>query len=254
MSLEITLQDHGELWAEAEQRLPPIVSADGLEIAYPMPPLLGDGYDRQIEIQPDVELCVFDGIYRQDVVLCIPENRHLVQFVVNLSGTVDSGEFGYRNAYRGYIGGSGIQQPIQTFIPQGQRLTRVNIHMQPQILAQFFGTVEGDLLPILDLLVPEAEQPQRVFSPLTTQAIRAVTQQIMHCRFTGITKRLYLQGKVLELIALQLAGVSSLGSGERALKPEMMAGVQRAAAVLRSNLENPPDQTALAQGAIANAH
>ncbi|MGG6297279.1 hypothetical protein ACQ4M4_23035 [Leptolyngbya sp. AN02str] len=41
---------------------------------------------------------------------------------------------------------------------------------------------------------------QQIFSPNMTSEIRLVVQQFIDCPFVGTTKRLYLQGKVFELI------------------------------------------------------
>ena len=248
MSLELTVQDEDELWEAAEQQRPPVVSDDGLETIYRMPPQLGNGYSREVKLQSGAELCVFDSAYHEQVILRTPENQHLVQFVVHLSGTADSGDSAYHNSTRGYIGGSGIQRPIRTTIFEGERLTGISIHLPPLLLLQLFGNGSGGALPPeLQLLIPGADRPQQVFSPRTTATIRSVVRHMIHCPYVGMTKQLYLQGKMLELMALQLADVAAPCDNQWALKPETMAQVRQAAVMLRSCLDNPPDQTTLAQ-------
>lgn len=65
----------------------------------------------------------------------------------------------------------------------------------------------------------------------------------------GITKRLYLQGKVFELMALQLDSLLNpeAASSADALKTDTIARIHYAAELLRSRLEDPPLQTELAQ-------
>ncbi|NJN32308.1 MAG: helix-turn-helix transcriptional regulator [Synechococcales cyanobacterium RM1_1_8] len=120
-----------------------------------------------------------------------------------------------------------------------------------------FGSSFGELPPELKPLIPGNSHWQRVFSPKTTGVIRAVAQQIVNCPFVGTTKRLYLQGKVYELMALQLQGTELQGSraaktpGENlqidTLKPDTVAQLHQASAIVRSRLENPPSQTELAR-------
>ncbi|MBE7384257.1 MAG: helix-turn-helix transcriptional regulator [Leptolyngbya sp. SIO1E4] len=246
MVFELSQSASDALWLETHQQFMPVTSADGLETISKIPPQLGKGYEREVALQPGVELHIFDSTY-QDIAIHIPENQHPVQFMVYVSGVADSGDFIYQDANWGYVGGSGIQTPVRTFFPGAQHQVGVIVHVQPHLLAQLFGNSESKLQPTLDVLVPGDEQPQQVFSSPTTGAIRAVVRQIIDCPFSGVTKRLYLQGKVFELMALQLEGISTPVCQNRMLKPETMARVQQAAAILRSHLETPPCQTTLAQ-------
>ena len=75
--------------------------------------------------------------------------------------------------------------------------------MPSELLATFFPTGDGEL-PQLRFLAKTNEWQTLVY-PKTTTAIQTVAQQILNCPYQGMTKRLYLQAKVLELMALQLA-------------------------------------------------
>ncbi|MEM1242552.1 MAG: AraC family transcriptional regulator [Cyanobacteria bacterium P01_H01_bin.26] len=246
MALELSQSANDALWTENRQQVKPLTSADGLETICKVSPQLGKGYEREVFLQPGVELCIFDRTY-QDVAIDIPENQHPVQFMVYLSGVANSGDFIYQDANWGYVGGSGIQRPVQTVFPGGQHQVGVMVHVQPHLLAQFLGGADDNLEPTIEALVPGDDQPQRAFSAPTTAGIRTVVQQIINCPFSGMTKRLYLQGKVLELMALQIEGISAPVHQNRALKPETVARVQQAAMILRSHLESPPCQTTLAR-------
>ena len=246
MVLELNKSANDTPWTETNQQFTPVTSADGLETIDKVSPHLGKGYNREVYLQPGVELCIFDRTY-QDVAIHIPENQHPVQFMVYLSGVAYSGDLIYQDTNWGYVGGSGIQSPVRTVFPGIQHQVGVIVHIQPRLLAQFFGTSESDLQPTLDALVPGDDQPQQVFSSPTTRTIQTVVQQIIDCPFTGVTKRLYLQGKILELMALQLEGITSSVHQNRVLKPETVARVQQAAVIMRSHLESPPCQTTLAR-------
>ncbi len=167
--------------------------------------------------------------------------------MVHLSGVIDSGRSLYQDATRSYIGGSGVQKAFTCFHP-AQPQVGVDIHMEPHLLRQFFATPTGELPSELQPLV-QGEDWQQIFSTQTTAAMRSVVQQIIDCPFLGMTKRLYLQGKVFELMALQLDGIwgSDAAGSVTALKPDTVSRIQFAAELLRSQLEHPPCQTELAQ-------
>jgi hypothetical protein len=80
------------------------------------------------------------------------ENRHLVQFMIHLSGVIDTEHSLYQDANQSYIGGSGIQPAFTSFFPATQPRVGVNIHLQPHLLSQFFATLTGELLPELQPL------------------------------------------------------------------------------------------------------
>lgn len=247
MSLDLTTQEVNAIWAEAEQHFPPVTSINRLESVRTVPFQLGSGYNRVIELCPGFDLCIFNKTHR-DLTLRVPENRHPVQFRVLLSGVSDSGDFLLIDAAQSYVGGSGIQRSHRVFTPQSQPQIGVNIHLQPHLLKQFFATPTGELPAELQPLV-RGEDWQRVFSPKTTEAMHSVVQQIIDCPFLGTAKRLYLQGKVFELMSLQLDGIVSndMATPPTLLKPDTAARIHYAAEILRLRLEHPPSQTELAQ-------
>ena len=247
MSLDLTATEFDDIYEDAQQQCPPVTSADGLENIHTLPSQLGYGYHREIELCSGLELAIFHEIYPDGFIYRGVENLHPIQFMVHLSGTVDSGSFLYQDSTRSYIGGSGIQPAVTSFHLANQPLTGVNIHLQPQLLRQLFATPAGELPSEFQPLM-QGENRQQVFSPKVTGAMRTVVQQIIDCSFTGTTKRLYLQSKVFELMALQLAGMSNEKTTPSSLlKSDTTARIQYAAEILRSHLENPPSNTELAK-------
>ncbi len=248
MGFDLTAQEVDEIWMEAEQHCPPATSIDRLETIRTVPSRLGTGYKRDIELCPGLELSIFNETYHEDLTFRGLEHSHLVQFMVHLSGVVDSGSFLYQDATQSYIGGNGIQPPVTNSHSANLPEVGVDIHLQPHLFRQLFATPAGELPSELQPLV-KGEDWQQVFSPKTTEAMRLVVRQIIDCPFWGMTKRLYLQGKVFELMALQLDDILNQGSAASftSLKTDTVARIHYAAEILRSRLENPPNQTVLAQ-------
>jgi AraC-like DNA-binding protein len=248
MGLDLTAQEVHAIWDEAEQCHPPSPSIDCMETIHTMPSELGSGYRREIELCPGLELATFSETYHEDLTFRGVEHQHLVQFMVHLSGVVDSGSFLYQDATQSYIGGSGIQPAVINSHAANLPEVGVDIHIYPHLFRQFFATSCGELPLELQPLV-KGNDWQQVFSPKTTESMRSVVRQIINCPFLGVTKRLYLQGKVFELMALQLDGILNQGNAapSPSLKSDTVARIHYAAEILRSHLENPPNQTELAQ-------
>ena len=94
MTLDLTIQEVDEIWMATEQQCPSVTSIDRLETICTVPSLLGSGYHREMELYPGLDLCIFNATYN-DLTFRGVENRHLVQFMVHLSGIIDSGHFLY---------------------------------------------------------------------------------------------------------------------------------------------------------------
>jgi AraC-like DNA-binding protein len=248
MSRYLTAQEHDEIWLEAKQHCPPATSIDRVETIYSASSSLGSVYFREIELYPGLELCIQHATHYENLIVQSLENEHLVQFQVWLSGVADAGDHMSIDAEQSYIGGSGIQPSHQCFYSKAQPVIGVNIHMQPHLLSQFFAAPTGELPAELQPLV-QGDDWQRRFSPKTTGEMRSVVKQMIDCPFLGAAKRLYLQGKVFELMGLQLNVIMEghIASLTASLKPDTATRIHYAAEILRSQLEHPPSQLELAQ-------
>ena len=77
-----------------------------------------------------------------------------------------------------------------------------------------------------------------------------VIQQILDCPYQGIVKRMYLESKVIELMALVLDREIVIQQGEVntvKLKPEQLERIHYAKEILLSDLNNPPTLEQLAR-------
>jgi len=88
-----------------------------------------------------------------------------------------------------------------------------------------------------------------VYPPVTPQ-MRSLAQQIWNVPYCGVAKRLYLQAKVFELLALHLdliAGQSDSTQSSPGLKPETINCLHQAREILTMQFENQPSLPELAQ-------
>ncbi|MDF5719282.1 MAG: AraC family transcriptional regulator [Rhizonema sp. PD37] len=246
MTISLTEKELMELWVEA--RYSSLQNPEPDEFIYQVPKQLGKGYVRDIEVYPHLWLTISDYEYHNDVLIKSHSQEHPVQFGVLLSGKArdDNGQFG-----EGYtlISGSGIQRQWNVEIANFQRIVSINIHLPPQLLATFFPRRDGQIPTQLRLLL-KGNDWQTLIYPETTTAIQGVAQQIVNCPYQGITKQMYLQGKILELMALQLASILADLDGLQPLprlKPRTIAQIYHAKDILLSRVENPPSLLELAQ-------
>lgn len=84
----------------------------------------------------------------------------------------------------------------------------------------------------------------------TSLVMQQVLQQILHCPYQGITRQMYLEGKVLELLALQLEQAIAnhqAPSQLQSLRPDDIDRIYQAKEILIQNLDNPPSLMTLAR-------
>lgn len=127
----------------------------------------------------------------------------------------------------------------------GERVLKFDIHMEPN----FFNTLLDEQFDALPSLL---RQNIKSFQPYhhsfwhrqpTTAAMRSVIHQILHCPYQGLTRWLYWEGKVLELIALRLEQVSQSDlktADQSSLKSEDVDRIYSASTILIEHFNNPP--------------
>lgn len=83
---------------------------------------------------------------------------------------------------------------------------------------------------------------------LTTPEMQLVLHQILHCPYQGAMKQLYLEGKVLELAALQFAQFADEDHARSpSLKADEVERLHQAKAILIAQAHNPPSILELAR-------
>lgn len=223
---------------------------DGFETLEELPEYLGQGYTRRIQVLPGIWLDLWDKAFHRDWQLTIPVHEHPVQCLVLLSGTLPhNGSFPTLDRHRSYLSGSGISPAFTPRYERSQRLVGVNIHFSPEVLKTYFADqLEADAT--LAKVVLKSNDWKVSFFPTVTPAMKQVVHQILHAPFHGVTRQWYLQGKVLELLALQLQPLmndTSLTQASLGRKPDTVARIYHAKEILACCLEYPPSILELAR-------
>jgi AraC-like DNA-binding protein len=247
MTINLALSEFEELWAQTSSLL--TEESVGLETLFKTPPSLGSGCHWEIQLDTDFILSIWDIQGRDDLRVRIESNEHPIEFGVLLSGCISSDVNGSWNRARTLISGGGIQRKMVVDYHQSQPVIGVCIELSPNRLATLFPGEDGQLASELEFLA-KGNDWQSILYPPNTAEIAKVVEQIRSCPYGGITKRMYLQAKALEIISLQLAPLlelSPLLEIPPKLKSQTIAKLYYAQEMIRSRLDHPPTSTELSQ-------
>jgi AraC-like DNA-binding protein len=255
MTITLKMSEFEELWIHNE--IPLSEGTEGVETLFNTPQSLGSGYHRELQIDSEFSIAIWDIQGRDDVRVKIQSDEHLVEFGVLLSGCVSSDLNGCWDSTRTLISGGGIQRKMIVQYHQDQPTIGINIQLSPSRLAMLFPGEDGQIEPELEFLA-KGNDWQSILYPPNTSEIARVVQQIRFCPYRGTTKRMYLQAKSLEIMSLQLAPLlagrdfqqdrlSPSSEISPKLKAQTIAKLHHAQEIIRSRLDHPPTATELSQ-------
>lgn len=117
-------------------------------------------------------------------------------------------------------------------------------------------TMAGLMQDATELSLPVIKKMEKgqpfILSDALTSSMRMVFYQIFSCPFTGKIREIFLEGKLMELLAYKLY---QLHTGKACIRqaPKLTSGeierIRFAADLLTRDLENPPDMTTIASAA-----
>ena len=223
-------------------------SFDPAESFWAMPDL-HRGYSHCLDLSAGIELSLWQEAYFDDTeIYCKTRSHPWVEFSFLLKGSyrLDTGVV--LKAGQSQLQGSGIAAGDREFYAKDRFCHCLNVHLDPALLPTFL-VGETEPLPAFVQTLMKDNDWQTVLSPQkTTPAMAGTIRQILNCPFQGFTKRMYLQAKVLELLALQLAVFAPEDrSVNLELKSQTLDRIRAAADILVENLDAPPEISDLAR-------
>ena len=159
---------------------------------------------------------------------------------------------GVKSGHNFFYAGWYIPNGGQSHWQSGERVLKVDIHITRDSLDELinnqFETLPSNLGQII-----QNPQPGHRFRHVhcTTAAMQSAIHQILHCPYQGLTRWIYWEGKVLELIALQIEQVCQ-PKKRASLHAEDIDRIYYASDILRQHLANPPSLMELARLAGLN--
>ncbi|MEH2068697.1 MAG: AraC family transcriptional regulator [Nostoc sp.] len=252
MTIIIPAQAHWQLFQEVNETPQNNDPDDELDITYKCPQALGEGHYRRVELRQNLVLEIESYQRHENLILQSIDRPHSLEFWFMLSGQWrESSLWAVNETEAGQYGffGSGMAVKGEDKFSQGRQLL-VGVHLEPELLQSFVGNSSGELPKALQHLVREPEQPYHFRSNVMTPMMQYNVQRILHCPYQGIIKRTYLEGKVLELLALLLEQEAEIQMGSRTpkpLKPGTLERIIDARDLLLQQLDNPPSTAELAR-------
>jgi AraC-like DNA-binding protein len=250
MTLILNSSDLDELSGQALVTCPDNLVLDEFEGLSGVPAILGQGYVRSVDLLPGVWLSFADEQYVQDWIDKAPVHPHPIQIGICLSGLMYFNEVHPNlGSGRSYFSGSGLSPSYAEGYRAGEHLTFLNIEFDPDLFYAMFLTEQQREDAGLKQLF-KGEDWKVSFYPQVTPAMRSLVLQMWNAPYRGAAKRIYLQAKVLELLAMHLDWIGEGTAHNQAalgLKLKTIERLHEAKAILTIQFANPPALPELAQ-------
>ncbi|RXZ81033.1 AraC family transcriptional regulator [Paenibacillaceae bacterium] len=229
-------------------------SADALEHQVKVPVEIGDGYWQRTRPLTAVELVLCDVRFHKQMVMSSKEEEDSVVIGFCLGDPIRWNVEGKKEEF-GLASGE-----VSAFVStEDSNCCEYDIHRHFQGLTlklnRQIASLSMQHLPIDKVMKAFSEQKGQFYSSKMTPGMKQITHEIVHCRYTGDVKQIYLSAKVLELIALYFS--ESLLQKPLTL-PDLsrtdLAALHRAKEILHANLLTPPGLGELSKQVCLNEY
>jgi AraC-like DNA-binding protein len=245
MAIALAQDDYWSIVCESESEAaaPPL---DSFDIIWRYPAALGQGYYRDIQLRDGLELAIADYQSHDDIIIESYDREHPLEYTFDLSPR-------NRNSFEApsyALYGSGMAPSDRGQQIAHQPIQWVSVHIDPIVFESYAGTPNNPIPPDLQHLIRDPSQEYYGRSGQATTAMQIILQQICQCPYQGFTKRLFLESKVWELMALVLEQELEYQQHKplvTKLKPDEVDRLHQAKAILQQNLDHPPSLIQLAR-------
>ncbi|MEM9150011.1 MAG: AraC family transcriptional regulator [Cyanobacteria bacterium P01_F01_bin.3] len=235
-------------WAEGKARR--IINET--ERYFEMPSQLGQGCWREFLLRPGLRLSIVDVEKHQTHRHQIPQHPDQMPLALcyYLSGGCRVDNDSFRLPSEEVTGHSYLYclpntAEIEEYLP-GQRLKKVRISIEPQMIRGLCDRIQ-ELPNPLRQTIEEPGQALLYYSTPITLAQKQILQQIWKCPYQGLTQRIYLEAKVLELLALELEQILNRAEQPRSVAPGDLEQLYQARDILLNDIVRPPSLPELAR-------
>ncbi|MEH2070181.1 MAG: AraC family transcriptional regulator [Nostoc sp.] len=255
MTIKISPEAMNDLFNEVEATRHPD-PGDALDVITQSPPFFAQGYWRNIQLRDGLKLSLGNIRMCDRFQTNHPEAKAGgIEYHFHFSGqhqeryhNVGAGQYG--------ISGSGLSLKNTVNFSECQPFLEVVVWMRADVLRSFVGDADGQLPVALQHLIRPVEQELYSRVGTATPAMQTAARQILHCPRQGIAKRIYLEGKALELFGLMAEAEIALHDSKppHALKSDTVDRIHYARDILLQRLEYPPTLAELAKLAGLNEY
>ena len=250
MTTTISQRDY---WAlcnaqEHDNELPRLV--EPFETVWCYPEKLGQGYIRDISLGSGVCLSINRYRLHNDLIIQCHERPHPVDYNFSVTGNQCDGSYSLAKGHH-VCSGAGMKSGCTLEQSAAEPILEVFVMFDPDVFQTHFGQSCDLAESGLDHLIRPTEQLYYQRSGTTSVAMQTALHQILHCPFQGAVKKVYLESKVWELMALLLEQEQNLHRPQQhssvPLKPDDVERIHQAKEILQQQLDQPPSLLELAR-------
>jgi AraC-like DNA-binding protein len=233
---------------------------EGSETVVELPESVGTGRVTNTVLREGLELFAMDCVFAEDFRLETTSSSSLLEMHFCVSGGgrgsvegVDE-DFVMRPGDCGlFLGVPGTRGSVR-YAP-GRRVVGVEVRVLPPLLCSVLGCEPEEAACVLGM-PDEPEAGPRYRPGRTVREAELALGRMLACPYSGATRRLYLEAKTLELLALGIGTPegAEVAGGRTRLRADDEERVRLAAGILVESMEDPPSLVELARRVALNDH
>ena len=258
MTIELTWTQFEEQFQETDEKQLQRNPSDELDITCKFDAHISHGWRREIELREGLWLYIDRHQLTDRLILNCPEreaDNFYCYFMLSGKGKLFlSSALNYSEILQAagtyHLDSSGTFSGLIGDYLDIEPCSFIEIEIQPEILHSFAVPLGGEFHNDLKHLIKSSNENGYARDGNTQPKMKTVLQQIFHCPYQGMVKRMYLESKVIELTALVLDHEITIQQGKAkkpVLKPEQLERVHHAKEILLRDLINPPSLGELAR-------
>ncbi|MBW4642229.1 MAG: AraC family transcriptional regulator [Goleter apudmare HA4340-LM2] len=222
---------------------------DHLDITYYYPKPFGQGQWREIHLRQGLLLAIGDLCLSDRVIFEMPETESSLHYHFHFSGEHED-KYTSIGSRQYIFHGSGFTPKTKSQCYCEHPFLEITFIVEPELLLSFAGDSEGQLPQQLHHLIRASHELKYHRCGNATLPMQRLAQQILHCPYRGIAKRMYLEGKVWELMGILIAQEMEIHQGKnylQPLKPDVVDRIHHAREIILQRLDNPLSLNELAR-------
>ena len=258
MTISLTYKEFSEFFQEADEEELLFDPSDELDITKKYDGRLLQGWVRSIQLRGGMRLKIekarnSDRLRITDYQFGAPLRWHFFlsgRQQINYVPSHKEGSFSLSMG-RYIVSGPGLEGHCISDCSDAEPFLELRLKIRPGVLHSFIGDSQGELPKVFEHLIRlplDFDRYKRVGK--TSPLANTVLQQILQCPYQGLTKRMYLESKATELMALMLEEEAAIQQGDfkaALIQPDQLDRIHYAKEILLKNLSNPPSLMELAR-------
>ncbi|MGB6298750.1 MAG: AraC family transcriptional regulator [Rivularia sp. (in: cyanobacteria)] len=246
MTITVSSQSWKEFWKEEKQEQ----CLNEQERIWSFCNNLGKGYQKQIFLRSGISIYIHELEFTDNIVERISSQKFLPEFAFHLQGKRQLVDGKYHQAGDNFFAIGPCLNGTQEWSANSPIL-KVDIHIEPSTLGSYLSDYNQNTPSQLNQLLEGKDEKFYFHSSKTTPQMQVCLHQILNCPYQGATRKIYLEGKALELIAMRLQEVlyehNSQHDSSECIRANDIERIYHAKEVLRAQFQNPPSLPELAR-------